>query len=442
MISISSLQLRATKALFAGALIAVAAVPAHAQATDGRWQPWLGCWSPDGTTTVDVGGSSFPLVCVNPVAGSPAVAIATIANKQVMHLELINATGQRVAKTVDNCPGWESATWSHDGNRLMMRSEFTCANSTVVKGSSIFAFSPDGDWLQIQGSTIGANSGSRVVRYHPSSVKLANGTVLADSAVVRVVDAPEMGFAVRSMRTAAGGTVANLDALIDVAKQVDPAVSQAWLTETSQSLRLNAKQLTLLADRGLPAPMIDLLVAMSYPERFALQPNSNRRVDDRAYAGTAASSGRMRDDWDCGYGDRMLMYGYYGNSCYPGFYGSSAYGGYGFGNRYGYLSSPYDYNQYYYGQQPIIIITRGSDGGPAGPARGRAVKGQGYTRSSGSSGSSSGSSEPRTTSSGSSTTTGGSGSGSSGKSTPPASTGTSGGDTGRTAKTRPPGGSN
>ena len=439
MISISSLKSRAASALLASALIAVAAVPAHAQPTDGRWQPWLGCWSPDGTTAVDVGGSSFPLVCVSPVAGSPAVAISTIANRQVMHLELINTSGQRLAKTVDNCPGWESATWSNDGHRLMMRSEFTCANKTVVKGSSIFAFSPEGDWLQIQGSTVGANSGSRVVRYHPSNVRLASDAVLADSAVVRVVDAPEVGFAVRSMRSAAGGTVANLDALLDVAKHVDPAVSQAWLTETSQRLRLNAKQLTQLADGGLPAPMIDLLVAMSYPERFALQANNGQRADDRTYAGAVASSRRMRDDWDCGYGDRMLMYGYYGNSCYPGFYGSSIYGGYGFGNRYGYRGSPYDYNQYYYGQQPIIIVTRDPNGDAVGPERGRAVKGRGYTRSSGGSGSSSGSSEPRTTSSGSSTTGGG---GSTTASPPPASTGTSGGDTGRTAKTRPPGGLN
>ncbi|MDQ6612496.1 MAG: hypothetical protein M3Y64_08680, partial [Gemmatimonadota bacterium] len=429
--SFFSVRPRVAVALAATAMLAVAPM-ASAQSADVRWQPWLGCWTPATASSVDVGNISTPLVCVTPVTSSPNVAVATIANGQVVHVEQINTSGTHVAKTVDGCPGWESATWSKDGHRLLMRSEFACGNKTTVKGSAIFAISAQGEWLQIQGNTVGTNASSRAVLYRPAGVRLADNSTIDDSSAVRTVPTVSDGFAVRSMRMAAAAPVTNADALLDVASHVDPQVAQTWLTETGQRLKLSAKQLVGLADGGMPGSTIDLLVAMAYPERFSLQAR-DRIADDRS-GRTMASRTRYRDDWDCGYGDRMLMYGYYGGSCYPGYYGSSIYGSniYGYSDRYGYANSGYGYNNYYWGQSPIIILPRSPDGSPAGAERGRAVKGQGYTRASGSgSTSSGGSSEPRASSGSSS----GSSTGSSGTtSSPPASSSgsSSSGDAGRT----------
>lgn len=425
--------------LLAGASIAGTA---SAQAPDARWLPWLGCWTSGDTpvTGVPTSGSTSGVVCVVPASSGPGVVVATIANGMVVHSERMNATGAQTPKTLENCPGWESATWSADGHRLLLRSEFKCDQNTTVKGSGVFAISADGEWLQVQGSTVGRNAGAYVVRYRSAGVEIADlaGRQLRDSTPVRLVTAAT-SLAARSARYAAGDVV-RPDAVLEVTRHVEGPVAEAWVNEIGQRFAVDARDLVSLADAGMPPKMIDLLVALSYPERFVLQRNaivSTRRAGGGSTSGAGIGSvytGAFDRRWDCGYGNRMLAYGYYGDSCYPGYYGLSGYGygAYGYG---GYPYNGYGYggygNGYYGGQQPIVIVPRNPDA----DQRGRAVNGAGYTRGSStparsgnntydrtssgssSSGSSSGSSGSAS-SSGSSSSAGSSSSGSSSSSEP------------------------
>jgi hypothetical protein len=232
------------------------------------------------------------------------------------------------------------------------------------------------------------------------------------------------------MRVAAAEP-ASPEAIAEVTKQVDGPVAIAWVNEIGQQFEVDAKQLTTLANAGVSPDVIDMMVALSYPDKFTVRRNDGTdRGTGAAVAPTTEerprASASRRSDWDCGYGSRMLMYGYYGDSCMPG-YGMDLYGyryGYGYdGFGYGY---PYGY---YYGQQPIVIIP--GDGGSGSPiVRGRAVKGKGYTRGSGSNGQSNPSGSQRTDKASS-----GSGSGSA---TPAPKPSTTGGSTGRTARPRTP----
>lgn len=441
--------------LLAGALMAGTAA---AQTPDARWLPWLGCWTSSDSplTGIPAGGSAAGLVCVVPASSGPGVVVATIANGMVVHTERMNATGVRMPKTVENCPGWESSTWSADGHRLLLRSEYVCGRDATVKGSGVFAISADGEWLQVQGSTVGRNASAYVVRYRAAGLELADaaGAQLSDSTPVRLVTAAT-GMAARSARFAAGDAV-RPDVVLEVSRAVEGPVAEAWVNEIGQRFAVDAKELVRLADAGMPPKMIDLLVALSYPERFALQRSaivSTANLRGGGAKGTGVGSlntGAYDRRWDCGYGSRMLGYGYYGDSCYPGYYG---YNPYGYGSAYGY--GLYGYGSYGYGgygggyyggQQPIIIVPRNPD---ADQPRGRAVNGAGYTRGSSTPARAGTSASDRETyrapssgsSSGSSSSSSGSASsGSSGAaSSPPASSsGSSGGD--RTAKPRvPPG---
>ncbi|MEO7521835.1 MAG: hypothetical protein ABIW79_08470, partial [Gemmatimonas sp.] len=241
-------------------------------------------------------------------------------------------------------------------------------------------------------------------------------------------------------RAAAAGRITP-DAVLDVSRSVDVPVAEAWLNETGQTFDVDARTLVRLADAGLPPRMIDLLVALSYPQTFAVRRSLSRGANSRApgvewhestlstssvfqvmCAGVPASFGQLGQD-DCysrsRYGSMYDPFGYG--------YGYSSRSGYGYGNGYG---SRYG-NGYYYGSQPIIIIDRGSGTGAAAQNSGaRAVNGRGYTRDT----------RPDPTS-----TSGTSRSGSSGSSATPASSGSSGSGSGssgesssggRTAKAR------
>ncbi|MEO7361685.1 MAG: hypothetical protein ABI120_15245, partial [Gemmatimonadaceae bacterium] len=409
-----------------------------------RWRALTGCWVPEESTVVGANAVNNTMVCIAPVAGTASADVATIVNKQVLHTDRIDASGQRIVKTVDKCPGWETATWSDDKNRLLLRSEFDCGDNVKVKGSGVFGIDGDGNWVQVQGTSVGTNAGARVVRYRAADVALAEGTVLKDSAMVQTVAAaPSSSLGWFRQLSGHAPTVA---AVLEVSKNVDESVAQAWLSEFGKPEKLSAKELVAMSDAGMPSNLIDMMVAMSYPERFQLQARSESGVgsdarpinanfntrgngisqacfDDLDRFGSLGYGSRL-DQLNCNrYGSRYQPYGMYPFS-YLGFGGL----GYGYGN-YGYGG----YGTNYYGNSPIVIVTRGSDE-PARP-RGKAVVGGGYTRQPTSSGD--GGSSPRSTGSS------GNGSSSSGASGAwsPASSSSSGSSTAeppRTAKPRTP----
>ncbi|MBI2408610.1 MAG: hypothetical protein HYV19_09955 [Gemmatimonadetes bacterium] len=428
-----------------GALLlgsAASAASLGAQQPDARWQPWIGCWSPRPAVRPEgAPDTSKNLVCVTPAKTGDGVEIAVMANDKLVRSEVIAALGQRVAKSIEGCPGWESATWSLDGHRLMARSEVTCGN-TVVKSSSVFGISADGEWIEVRGALVGDRSTVNAVRYVAAPFTLKRtGDAAQPFSVVADVSTPS-----RYARLAAGGRV-SVDAVLDVTRHVEAPVAEAWLNEVQQGFEVNAKELVRLADAGMPPNVIDLLVALSNPRQFAVQRQDAASVGANVsrrggYGGGVGYGRRFGSVYDCGYGFLPTTYGYYGDPCYPGYFGYGAYGygsfgygaygygpsyyGYGYGYPYGYSS----YGGYYYGPRPLVIVP---SGGFTSQPRGQAVKGSGYTRRGGSGTtatpsqprSSTGSAQPGSSSSGSSSgsTSGSSGSGSSG---------------GRTAKPRPP----
>jgi hypothetical protein len=183
----------------------------------------------------------------------------------------------------------------------------------------------------------------------------------------------------------------------------------------------------------VPASVIDLMVALSYPRTFQVHAGAPepQPQQQRAWRPTPAS-----------YADECIdpFYPYvrYRGGCDPFYSSRYGYGYYGY-NRYGY--SPWGYSSYgwNYGGQPVVVIVRPEDGQPRTP--GSIVRGQGYTRGDASS---SGQAQPRTAqpsgsgaaSSRPATTTTTSGSGT----TTSSGTTTTSGSTGRTAVPRPPGG--
>jgi hypothetical protein len=404
----------------AGTALAVSASLAGAQvagnvATDSRWAPFLGCWSPVEAPVVSLSGTgaSANVVCVTPSAGG-GVDVSSIVNGRVTAKERVDATGAQIAKTVDGCQGWEKATWSDDGSRVMLRSELRCSDNVTRKGTGVFAISPQGEWVDVEGVDVMGSAGVRVMRFrdagaNESTLRVAQAAAVGDS--VSIATGGQAGFATQTARTAASAAISPEDVL-NLARNVDGPVAEAWLTEMAQPPRtdgslvdawlgrstprptfaIDGRTLVRLADAGLSPRMINLLVALAYPTTFAINQASGPDANGtKAIAGRGPAGPRGVNAWGLGsslscsmFDDRFRPLGYYDSS----FYNQGCYSSYGgLYSRYGY--SPYGYgygygNNYYWGQQPIVIITRGSGSDPAvQETRGRAVRGSGYTRETG-----------------------------------------------------------
>lgn len=391
--------------LLTGLILLGSSTPLAAQEVSGdpRWQAWLGCWEavaePDLIATIN--SEKKPRICVTPAAGASAVDIATFVGDSVALRQHIDVTGAQRQMTRDGCTGWERAQWSQNGQRVYLRSSYSCPGGLTRTSNGIMALSAAGEWLDVQGIVAGTTVGVRVARYRDVTdvASLPSEIAAALRGRERVVS---------DARIIATAPLVPAD-VVEASRFLDPGVVQTWLAERGEGFALDANRLSELEKAGVAPNVIDVMVALSYPRVFALDrsrvggPNDTRTTDE------VAGSGRTVYvyGWDPFYSD-------YGYSRY-----GSRYGRYGYG-----------YGDWYYGNTPVVIVRPPS--GTDGDRHGKVVKGRGYTAGRGSTGGSDKATAAGSKGSGSSGGSAASGSGSGSSSKSPSS------GTGRTAKPRPP----
>jgi hypothetical protein len=244
------------------ALVAPRAASAQSPQADSRWHAWLGCWSSsqNGLT------GAAARVCVIPAAGASAVDIVTLANGRVVSREHIDANGERRASERDGCTGSETARWSADGRRVYVQSEHQCAGGVKRSSDGLIAISPQGEWLDIISVTMGTNTGVRVLRHRatvePTDLPADVASTLHSVAPSRIGEA----------RNAAVVPLSITD-IVDASHQASAGVVAAWLNDVRQEFAIDAKRLVELADAKVPDRVIDMMVALAYPNAFAVPPS-------------------------------------------------------------------------------------------------------------------------------------------------------------------------
>jgi hypothetical protein len=154
--------------------------------------------------------------------------------------------------------------------------------------------------------------------------------------------------------------------VVEATKRVDPLVVQTWLVQLGQGFNVDAKRLAELANAKVPANVIDVMVALSYPQAFAI--NLAQADGQIVPTGNQAQANAQEA---LGNGPTVFM-------SFDPMWSSS----YGYYSRYG--SNGY-YNNGYYGtyyQARPVIVTRpsGTVDAQQSESRGRMVRGSGYTR--------------------------------------------------------------
>jgi hypothetical protein len=399
----------------AASLVLLTAKPSIAQsvsgapsAEDARWQPWLGCWTLQNEnvregeaidpTDIPAPGLRGPArrsdirVCVE--AEGSGVTLNTLVASRAALRQTIVADGKEHPIDETGCQGRQRAEWSRSGDRLFTHAELACNAAAPRTVSHLAMMVRGGTWLDIQSVTISGRESVRIRRYQRAS------------------DVPT-----RPEDRASGGARAarplTLADIREASAKLSPRVVEMALVESDAGFDLDGKTLIGLDEAGVPDSVIDLMVALSYPDRFIV----DRPTSGGGYAGWGSIA-----DWS--FGDPFLW----------GYYAPFAYTYWGYGN-------PWDQPGYGW-----VIVDPGGSDRPQPSGTGRVVDGQGYTRvrprevtaasgdgSGRNGGSSSGTSS--TGSSGGSSSGGSSGGGVTGQ----GYSGGAGSDSGRTAQPRPPG---
>lgn len=310
--------------------------------------PWIGCWDlvPRGSAY-----TSSERVCVVPAESADAVDVVSIAGDSILSRQRLDATADKRAIQQGDCSGVESVQAM--GARVYLRTDLQCGDQHRLV-NSVMAMSGDGEWLDVRGVAFGSNVGVRASRYReaPSSARLPASIAAA------LKGSPRGAY---PARLAASGPVQLAD-VVEASRHLEIGVVQTWLAEREQGFALDARQLVTLESAGVAPSVIDVMVALSYPDVFAL---------DRTRLGDPPPNtrGEMRGD---GYDDGGYYDGGYG-------WGYDPYGyGYGRGYNRGY--------GWYSGRRPIVVVQRPANDNTN--EHGQVVKGRGYVAPRGNSGSS------------------------------------------------------
>ena len=381
-------------------------------AQNARGLPWVGCWQ-----AVD-GIEAQGRVCVIPQRDRD-LRIVSFDGVGKATESTLTLSGERTPVTSGGCTGWEQARLSADGDRLLIDAQIRCGDSPQKTISTAFVVTPSGYWLQVNGSGVSMIANARIRLYRPVE------SYAEFPAEIRVAVAPYVGEAEQARYA-----------------MLDRAVS--------------AKDLVELEAMGVSAPVIDLIVAASYPETFAIDADGATSAAAPVAGGQSETRSSMSYPFYWSNGFPMLSFydmamlencvrfgmfscplvrsrlgfgglGFlgFGNGFYGGGYGG--YGGFG------------GYGGYWPGAG-VPVVVRPADlprrDMPGDGGGGRAVRGRGYTSGSNDTGTRTAS--PRSGDAGTSQNAG-----SAGASTSPGSAGAgsaagSGGAAPRTAKPRDP----
>jgi len=309
----------ATAAIACLFLIAAWAAPVLAQPVaqealeDDGGRAWLGCWEllTDREDRSQESRDERQLVCVARGDAPSALALTAIVGGQVVATDTLITDDSRQALSDSGCSGWRRVRFSEDRRRLYLQSETTCeeGGERYLSGASMMV---SGDhWVDI-----------RVLR-----VDGEREIAIQDYRRVGA-DAVELPGAFPTAAHAASVVAAarlSADDVIEALEYVDPAVVEAMLLESESRFAIDSRLLLRLADARVPDEIIDLMVALSFPEYFAVEGDTVSRRP-------------------------AVYYGGYWSPWYP-------YYGYGFG--------------YYYHHPPV-------DGHPGEGHGGKVISGRGY----------------------------------------------------------------
>ena len=226
---------------------------------DNHWLPWIGSWRLVSSTINSIGPplKEEYLLTIRPDKEGNFITMESTRDKTVMYEEKIETDGLRHPLNEDGCTGWYSYSWSETGNRLLFNGESSCVGDLSQKISGISIIDTVGDYVDIKLLKSGDEKAITVHRYQHVDSDLNTPAALILSKAYNARISAGKGF--------------SLDEVIELSSKVEPEVLETALVEMHNPFPVNSKQLIRLSDAKVPSKIVDLVVALSFPEKFTVE---------------------------------------------------------------------------------------------------------------------------------------------------------------------------
>ena len=248
--------------------VAMSVGSASAPRSESPWAPFIGCWRDSYETTTGAEARAVDarnaMTCILPVQGDPLSAdVVVLANGAEQRRSRLRADGTSEGFAVRGCSGSETARFSLDGTRVLVRGEVACADKPIERIAAIFAITARGSLLHVQG---------RDDETAPRALFRSLDVVESSSVPPALRDAL-LPFEAEALARRHGISLRAIDldtdALTETARGLPPAVTEIWLaamiSEGTAPPRLDDAMQEALRGAGVPSRVVALLEAFADP---------------------------------------------------------------------------------------------------------------------------------------------------------------------------------
>jgi hypothetical protein len=292
--------------------------------------PWIGVWTiiDDQTADLTADRKSKAVVEIRPSADGKGLDISRKTPQQTDAKEAVIPDGVRRPVESKSCSGWQVAKWLPESGLIIGSSDYNCKESgsyTLSNLKMILSTDQMADILLIKTS---------------GQTRLAVQHLAFDHELTSAGESMPNQLAVASRMAVSAPW--DLGKVIKLAKEIDPLVVEAALLEKKTQLKLDPKSLRQMTSAKLPKEIIDLLIALALPDKFAIA--TNGKIAVKSYSPSTPESAinyptnSICDFSDpfCSYWRGLYPWNYYWTYYSPFWYGYPIYinspGGVGIGS--------------------------------------------------------------------------------------------------------------
>jgi hypothetical protein len=234
---------------------------------------WHGCWDvlADPEDDATASPEERQQICVAPGDAPKAVDMTVLIDNEIVAQETIVTDGSRQPVSDGGCDGWIRSVPSEDRRRLYLQSEATCRDGKLRNLTGASMIVSENRWIDIHALTIDGDREVLIQRYRP-----------VEAGIPRLPGA--LPTAMHTVRRSTA-TRLSVEDVIEALRVVDPAVVEAMLLESEASFGIDSDLLLRLDAAGVPGEVIDLMVALSFPDYFVVEGGSITRQPEVYYGG-------------------------------------------------------------------------------------------------------------------------------------------------------------
>jgi hypothetical protein len=245
---------------------------------DTRWLPWIGAWQLVSNTIQESESATKQdySIEISPAGDGNAIVMKSYRAGEFQLEKTILADETRRAIQDTDCSGWYKYFWSDTGRRLLFESVSICPGEEPRLISGMSMITKDQVWMDVQRLKYGNDIAISVRKYESTGKRpLNDGRVVSDESG-RARFPVGFGF--------------SIEEIIELSHKVAPEVIAVALVELRQTFPINSETLARLADENVPSDVVDLMVALSFPQKFTIEqdkiaPVPNPGPGDSEYSG-------------------------------------------------------------------------------------------------------------------------------------------------------------